>query len=117
MSLRVRKLLLAAAERDATFERMQLDGAEAWVGRCIHCNSRVVVPLDARTPASGTLEHIVPRNHGGGDDPENLAVSCARCNHGKGRRLDVRRRNDPRLQHVIELLQARLRERLRGTGQ
>jgi 5-methylcytosine-specific restriction endonuclease McrA len=114
MSLRGRKLLLAAAESDATFERVWLDGAEAWVGRCIHCGTRVVVPLDARTPASGTLEHIVPRNHGGGDEPENLAVACACCNHSKGRRLDGRHRNDPRLEHVIALLQARRRQRLRA---
>lgn len=110
----MRKLLLVAAESDATFERMRLDGGEAWVGRCIHCGTRVVVPLEEHTRASGTLEHIVPRNHGGGDERENLAVACARCNHGKGRRLDGRHRNDPRLQHVITLLQTRRHERLRA---
>ncbi len=63
--------------------------------------------------SSGTLEHIVPRGHGGGDDLENLAVACANCNHSKGHRLDHRRRDDPKLRAVIETLQARRRARWR----
>jgi 5-methylcytosine-specific restriction endonuclease McrA len=113
MSIRTRRLLLAAAESDVTFERVRDRDGEYLVGKCIHCQSRVSVPLDGREPAHATLEHIVPQTHGGGDDLENLAVACRRCNQGKGKRLDSRPRNDPKLLQVIELLQARRRARLR----
>jgi 5-methylcytosine-specific restriction endonuclease McrA len=113
MSGRTRRLLLAAAESDATFERVRDRDGEYLVGKCIHCQSRVSVPLDGREPAHATLEHIVPRTHGGTDELDNLAVACRRCNQGKGKRLDHRPRSDPKLQQVIETLQARRRARLR----
>src|SRR4051794_18394911 len=30
------------------------------------------------------VEHIVARQHGGADDPDNLALACNRCNASKG---------------------------------
>ncbi len=30
------------------------------------------------------IEHILPRKHGGGDEPENLALACIDCNLHKG---------------------------------
>jgi hypothetical protein len=33
------------------------------------------------------VEHIIPRQHGGGDDPENLALACPDCNLFKGPNL------------------------------
>ena len=33
------------------------------------------------------FEHIVPRQHGGSDDPGNLALACHRCNLRKGPNL------------------------------
>jgi hypothetical protein len=33
------------------------------------------------------VEHIVPRQHGGGDSPENLALACFHCNLHKGPNL------------------------------
>jgi hypothetical protein len=33
------------------------------------------------------VEHIVARQHGGGDDPENLALACFHCNVHKGPNL------------------------------
>ncbi len=33
------------------------------------------------------IEHIVARQHGGGDDPDNLALSCHLCNSKKGPNL------------------------------
>jgi len=110
---RTRRLLLRAAESDSTFVQTELRGSAAWVGRCIHCQSKVVVPLADDEPASATLEHIVPKNHGGTDDPDNLALACARCNQGKGKRLDPRRADDPTLTRVIATLQERRRQRLR----
>jgi 5-methylcytosine-specific restriction endonuclease McrA len=74
----------------------------------------VTVPLDGSETSLATLEHIVPRHHDGSDEPENLAVACRRCNQGKGRRLDLRRLEDPTLQQVIRTLQERRRARLRA---
>ena len=33
------------------------------------------------------VEHVVPRQHGGGDDPSNLALACHYCNLHKGPNL------------------------------
>ncbi|MCX6956522.1 MAG: HNH endonuclease signature motif containing protein [Verrucomicrobia bacterium] len=33
------------------------------------------------------IEHITPRQHGGGDDTENLALACPACNLCKGPNL------------------------------
>lgn len=30
------------------------------------------------------VEYIVAKQHGGSDDPDNLALACHRCNHHKG---------------------------------
>ena len=106
MGSRLRRLLLAVAQTDRTFSLEDVRGQRAWVGRCLHCRRRIVVPCDAGEPASATLEHIVPRNHGGGDDLDNLGLACRTCNHQKGMRLDCRRFDDPQLQEVIRSLRA-----------
>lgn len=103
--------MLSIVHTDATFALAEVRGARAWVGKCIHCNTRLVVSLAGETDA--TVEHIVPKNHGGTDAPENLALACARCNQGKGVRIDARRRGDPRLEEVVAALLARRRERWR----
>jgi hypothetical protein len=33
------------------------------------------------------IEHIIPRQHGGGDDSQNLALACPDCNLRKGPNL------------------------------
>ncbi|HET8933674.1 MAG TPA: HNH endonuclease [Polyangiales bacterium] len=111
---RTRALLLLAAESDQTFERATIRGREYWVGRCIHCQSKVTVPLASDEPASGTLEHIIAKHHDGTNALENLSVACARCNRGKGKRLDKRRRDDPTLTRVIAALQEHRRARQRS---
>lgn len=30
------------------------------------------------------VDHVIARKHGGGDEPENLALSCFNCNSFKG---------------------------------
>jgi hypothetical protein len=30
------------------------------------------------------IEHIIARQHGGGTDPDNLALACGKCNFSKG---------------------------------
>ena len=84
-----------------------------WSGRCIHCNRKVGLEADGRPFGGTTLEHIVPRHHGGTDRFDNLAIACSRCNNQKGTRLDTLRRDDPQLVKVIEFLRARREARLR----
>jgi len=106
-------LILSIVATDNTFERRQVRGAPAWVGRCIHCQSLLVVPLDGDASPGVTIEHIVPRHHGGTDEPSNLALACARCNAEKGIRHDNRRRDDPRRLEVQALLLQRRARRWR----
>ncbi len=87
-------------------------------GKCIHCNRRLAIDLDGNPLSHETVEHIVPRTHGGTDAIANLAIACSRCNQGKGVRHDPRRWDDEGLQRVIATLQerraARMREPLDG---
>ncbi len=109
-SATARRLLWIAAT-DATFE---LDRASATItGKCIHCRRKLTLRADGTPVSRATIEHIVPRTHGGGDDLDNLAIACARCNAGKGHRLDHRALEDPTLQSVIETLRSRKRARAR----
>lgn len=51
--------------------------------RCEYCGlPQEVVPL-----APFHIEHIIPKQHGGTDDDENLALSCYHCNLHKGPNL------------------------------
>ena len=51
--------------------------------RCEYCGlHREDSPL-----AALHVEHIVPKVHGGSDDPENLALACIDCNLHKGTNL------------------------------
>ena len=51
--------------------------------RCEYCRL-----LQTRLPFSTFhVEHIIPRKHGGDDDPCNLALACDRCNAYKGSNL------------------------------
>lgn len=108
----LQKKLILAAGTDRTFRRKEVGGRKSLAGKCIHCRRAIVVDLEGG-PSSATLEHIVPRTHGGDDSVENLALACARCNQGKGSRLDHRRFDDPKLQEVIATLKARREERRR----
>ena len=110
---RKRRLLLRVAATDRTFEEKELDGEAVLEGKCIHCQRKLVLAKDGAPLNGATLEHIVPKNHGGTDDLENLAIACARCNAEKGLRHDHKRRNDPKLLEIVERLQTRRRERLR----
>jgi 5-methylcytosine-specific restriction endonuclease McrA len=104
-------LLLAAAVTDETFARTVLDGKTVWVGKCIHCNSKLVVADDGRPMGEATLEHVWPETQGGTNDVENLAVACARCNREKGSRHD--HRGGQRLDEIVAVLRQRRKERWR----
>ena len=113
MSARKRHLLLRVAESDRTFEPKELRGERILEGKCIHCQRKLALYLDGTPVNDATLEHIVPKHHGGTDDLENLALACARCNSEKGLRHDHKSKDDPKLNEVIARLQARRRTRLR----
>ncbi len=104
--------LLAAAVTDRTFERARLDERPVWVGKCIHCQRKLVVADDGRSLGEATLEHIIPRTRGGTNELGNLAVACARCNREKGKRHDHKR--GERLDDIVATLRARRAERWRN---
>lgn len=111
---RSRALLLWIAATDATFDLVTLREGAALCGKCIHCGSRHTLRLDGTPVSDATIEHIVPRHHGGTDELTNLAIACARCNGEKGLRHDARPRLDAKLQALIAQLQGRRAERLRA---
>jgi len=51
--------------------------------RCEYCR----IPQEALRFARFHIEHIRARQHGGTDEPENLALACRRCNLFKGPNL------------------------------
>ncbi len=102
-----RQLILSIVATDSSFERVTVRGAEAWQGKCIHCRRRLLIDLQGEPLGAVTVEHILPRGHGGSDELANLALACASCNHQKGYRLDHRRADDPVLLRVIDTLRAR----------
>ena len=92
--------LLAIIATDRTFERATAGDREVWSGKCLHRNARLMIDLHGEPISRATIEHILPKNHGGTDDSPNLGIACARCNSEKGVRHDHKRRNDARLQEV-----------------
>lgn len=114
--MRARLLRAVLSDSHAT----QVPGG--WQTRCLHCRSAVGVSVAGEPWIGTTLEHIVPRSWfakpkaaalvaqvGDADDPRNLALACARCNHQKGRGPDAHGPADERAYAVVlQLLTARL---------
>jgi 5-methylcytosine-specific restriction endonuclease McrA len=50
------------------------------------------------------IEHVIPRQHGGGDDADNLALACPDCNLRKGPNLTG---IDPETREVVRLFHPR----------
>lgn len=115
----LRRLFLCALSTDS---EAQLRGGE-WETRCLHCRRRLFVLDNGDALGNATLEHVVPQawfgkrnaaaliNTVGNDanDPRNLAIACASCNHGKGVSHDASGPNDERAMAVIgQLLAKRL---------
>lgn len=101
--------ILEIVHTDRTFR--QVDGG--WGGKCIHCNTALFVTDDGALVGKASVEHIVPRAHGGTDEIRNLALACVQCNNEKGRRHDVKGPGDPGYEKVVGLLQERRRRRWR----
>ena len=108
-----RRKVLDIIATDATFERSEFRGREVWLGKCLHCNTYLMVDLQGEPISRATIEHIIPQAHGGTEELENLGLACARCNQGKGSRHDHRYHKDARAQELVQRLLARRRERWR----
>jgi hypothetical protein len=67
---------------------------------CEYCHLR----QDDSPLAALHIEHIVPKIHGGADDPDNLALACIDCNLHKGPNLTG---IDPQTNEVTELFHPR----------
>lgn len=108
------RALLAVAHTDTTFERTTSQGRPAWVGKCLHCDARLLLADDGTPLSSATVEHIRPRAIGGDDRLENLAAACAGCNHEKGRRWDHRGARDADLLALVDRLLEKRQRRWRA---
>ena len=51
--------------------------------RCEYCG----IEQEHVSFSSFHVEHVIPRQHGGSDDPSNLALACHHCNLHKGPNL------------------------------
>ena len=72
--------------RIARSKRIAIYEACGWV--CQLCMSPVRDDVSQHHPRYPTLDHIVPRAHGGADDPENLRLACFQCNTRRGTNVD-----------------------------
>lgn len=63
--------------------RCRLSEAQNW--KCCFCSCDTTDERNKKH--SSTIEHVLPRSLGGSDDPENLAMSCDRCNNTRGNML------------------------------
>jgi hypothetical protein len=68
--------------------------------RCEYCR----LPQAAAPAFTFHVEHIRARQHGGGDEPANLALACPDCNRHKGPNLSA---IDPETQTVVSLFHPR----------
>ena len=73
------------------------------LNRCEYCR----LPQSAQPFATFHVEHIIARQHGGTDEPENLCLACERCNAGKGPNLSGR---DPETGNIERLFDPRHQE-------
>jgi hypothetical protein len=118
-SARKRAIILAIVATDSTFVRTQRPGLdttgrgndETFVGKCLHCGATLVIGIDGEPRSLATIEHILPRAHGGTDALENLGLACARCNSEKGVRHDSKRTFGGRLADVVAALSEKRMER------
>lgn len=67
--------------------------------RCEYCRL-----TQSRSSLRFHVEHVIARQHGGQDAPENLALACPECNHRKGTNLTGL---DPDTGRVVRLFHPR----------
>lgn len=54
---------------------------------CWLCGGAIDPRAPADSPTGGTVDHLVPRSRGGGNEPENLRLAHKRCNVRRGSHL------------------------------
>ena len=69
--------------------------------RCEYC----LLPQSAASFLRFHVEHIRARQHGGTDDPDNLALACPDCNAHKGPNLTA---IDPDTNQLVQLFNPRI---------
>ena len=73
---------MKAAQRTRLFEEVYArDG-----GRCVYCGNpaRRPGPGVKRAPDLATLDHVLPKSHGGPLTRDNLVLACSACNNERG---------------------------------
>lgn len=68
--------------------------------RCEYCH----LPQESLPAMAFHVEHVIPKQHHGGDQPENLALACDRCNFYKGPNLSA---IDPESGDIVPLFNPR----------
>jgi hypothetical protein len=69
-------------------------------GRCEYCR----LP-EAAVEINHVIDHVVARQHRGGDEPANLAFACVVCNRHKGTSLSGK---DPETGQTVTLFNPRI---------
>ena len=68
--------------------------------RCEYCG----LPQEESPLAALQIEHVIPKKHGGTDDPDNLALACIDCNLSKSSNIAG---FDPETSQMTELFHPR----------
>jgi 5-methylcytosine-specific restriction endonuclease McrA len=65
-------------------KRLRIYARDDW--RCVWCLSRVTLAKCLGRPGVrlATLDHLVTRERGGGNDASNLLTACVECNQARG---------------------------------
>ena len=77
--------------------------------RCEYCT----LPQSALPLATFHVEHIKARQHGGSDDPDNLALACGHCNRHTGPNLTA---IDPQTNDIVHLFDLVRRKQVNFLG-
>ena len=83
-------------------------------GHCVYCGKKMWVRwfhTPGKKTREATIEHIIPKDHGGTGHRHNLACSCMQCNHYRGTiEHDVFKhlRKQPNWQQLIKQEHSRL---------
>lgn len=105
-SVKSKNLVLDIVNTDKTFKPVEYKNMNFWQGKCLHCNTKLLICEDGTLWGNATVEHIVPRGKGGTDDLRNVALACNTCNFEKGVRHD-RKRNKRSGEIINKLLHKR----------
>lgn len=79
-----RKRQMREIVAEGVFTSTDLDAIyTAQCGCCVYCGREI----DRTIPRSVHIDHIIPLSRGGSNWPQNLALTCPRCNLSKGNKL------------------------------